>query len=164
MATANGADWCWSGHEERAFLGPPLWNCRTAKLTKGTVNRGHNNSNCAIRVSARHGAGRFSSTSTADQSPLTLAQLPLFWRPCWRYRAFPPAGPARFRAAVMAFPQLWRGGSVGRVPGMGGWVILHASLGRFDFLKPYVYAAGPCVFLVIKFMDELLAPRAWAVC
>ncbi len=41
------------------------------------------------------------------------------------------------------------------------WVILHASLGRFEVLKPAVYAAGPISFiLIVVFMDELLAPRA----
>ncbi len=41
------------------------------------------------------------------------------------------------------------------------WVMLHAYLGRFEFLKPAIYAAGPIAFiLMVVFMDELLAPRA----
>jgi hypothetical protein len=41
------------------------------------------------------------------------------------------------------------------------WVMLHAYLGRFEFLKPAIYAAAPiaCVLLIV-FLDELLAPRA----
>ncbi len=42
-----------------------------------------------------------------------------------------------------------------------GWMIHHASLGRFDALKPGLYLAVPLVFfLVVKFMDELLGARA----
>lgn len=41
------------------------------------------------------------------------------------------------------------------------YVVTHASLGRFEFLKPYVYVAGPVSYvLIIIFLDELLAPRA----
>lgn len=41
------------------------------------------------------------------------------------------------------------------------WIILHAPLGRFEWVKPYVYVAAPIAFLLlVNFMDELLAPRA----
>ena len=41
------------------------------------------------------------------------------------------------------------------------WIILHAALGRFEFLKPLVYVAAPVSFFaMVFFMDELLAPRA----
>ncbi|HBA84624.1 MAG TPA: hypothetical protein DCZ95_11060 [Verrucomicrobia bacterium] len=41
------------------------------------------------------------------------------------------------------------------------WIVLHASLGRFEFVKPALYVAAPLAFLLIAvFMDELLAPRA----
>ena len=41
------------------------------------------------------------------------------------------------------------------------WVIYHASLGRFEPLKPLVYVGAPVSFLaMVFFMDELLAPRA----
>jgi len=73
--------------------------------------------------------------------------------------------PTVFRRAGEAFPR-------SRVPAWiltavdlawVSWVILHASLGRFEFLKPYVYAAAPISFLLIVFfMDELLAPRVLA--
>ena len=41
------------------------------------------------------------------------------------------------------------------------WIILHASLGRFESLKPLVYIGAPVSFFaMVFFMDELLAPRA----
>ena len=41
------------------------------------------------------------------------------------------------------------------------WIILHASLGRFESLKPLVYIAAPVSFFaLVYFVDELLAPRA----
>ena len=40
-------------------------------------------------------------------------------------------------------------------------IVLNAHLGRFEHLKPLIYAAGPVSFiLIVVFMDELLAPRA----
>lgn len=40
-------------------------------------------------------------------------------------------------------------------------IVLNAHLGRFEHLKPLIYAAGPVSFLLmVFFMDELLAPRA----
>jgi hypothetical protein len=51
--------------------------------------------------------------------------------------------------ALMAFNLSWV-----------SWVILHASLGRFEFLKPAVYIVAPLSFVAMAvFMDELLAPR-----
>lgn len=42
-----------------------------------------------------------------------------------------------------------------------GWIIHHASLGRFEPLKPLVYVGVPVSFFaMVFFMDELLAPRA----
>ena len=71
--------------------------------------------------------------------------------------------PGLFRRMVEAFPR-------SKLPalfltaldlGWVSWVILHAPLGRFEFLKPAVYAAAPISFLaIVFFMDELLAPRA----
>jgi len=41
------------------------------------------------------------------------------------------------------------------------WIILHASLGRFESLKPLVYIAAPVSFFaLVYFANELLAPRA----
>lgn len=41
------------------------------------------------------------------------------------------------------------------------WIVLHASLGRFEGLKPWVYVATPLSFLaLVFFLDELLAARA----
>lgn len=43
------------------------------------------------------------------------------------------------------------------------WVavmVYHAPLGRFEWVKPYMYILAPATFFaVIFFMDELLAPR-----
>jgi uncharacterized protein YjeT (DUF2065 family) len=42
-----------------------------------------------------------------------------------------------------------------------GWLIVHASLGRFEYLKPLVYILGPAAYVAaIGLMNELLAPRA----
>jgi len=41
------------------------------------------------------------------------------------------------------------------------FVIHGAHLGRFEFVKPFIYPMAPIAFfLVIYYMDELLAPRA----
>jgi len=40
------------------------------------------------------------------------------------------------------------------------WIVHHAFLGRFEFLKPFIYVAAPVGFLlIIFFMDELLTSR-----
>ncbi|MFC1498705.1 hypothetical protein ACFLS1_09600 [Verrucomicrobiota bacterium] len=41
------------------------------------------------------------------------------------------------------------------------WILHNAALGRFEHLRLLLYLLGPIVFLlVVKFMNELLAPRA----
>lgn len=41
------------------------------------------------------------------------------------------------------------------------WLIFNASLGRFEGLKPWLWVLVPVIFfLVVYFMDELLASRA----
>lgn len=41
------------------------------------------------------------------------------------------------------------------------WIVFHAPLGRFEFLKPGLYLLTPIAFfLLIHFMDELLGARA----
>ena len=41
------------------------------------------------------------------------------------------------------------------------WMVHHANLGRFEYLKPFIYPAAPVAFgLIVFFMNELLAPRA----
>lgn len=41
------------------------------------------------------------------------------------------------------------------------WVVYHAALGRFEFVKPLVPYAGVALFAaLVYFLDELLAPRA----
>lgn len=71
--------------------------------------------------------------------------------------------PQAVRAGMQAFPR-------SRIPAWlltaldlswVAWIILHAQLGRFDWVKPYIYVAAPAAFfLIVIFMDELLAPRA----
>jgi len=42
-----------------------------------------------------------------------------------------------------------------------GYLIQISDLDRFDYLKPAVYVVGPIsLFLLIHYLDELLAPRA----
>ncbi|MBP7830234.1 MAG: hypothetical protein KA248_09990 [Kiritimatiellae bacterium] len=71
--------------------------------------------------------------------------------------------PPAVRRAVAAFPRS-RGPAWLLTALDLAWVaviVLHAELGRFDWLKPYIYAAAPVAFfLIVIFMDELLAPRA----
>ncbi|MBN1270003.1 MAG: hypothetical protein JXB04_10460 [Kiritimatiellae bacterium] len=41
------------------------------------------------------------------------------------------------------------------------WIVLHASLGRFTPLKPWIYVAAPVSFIALVWLlDELLAGRA----
>lgn len=71
--------------------------------------------------------------------------------------------PGAFRRALGAFPRSWLPAWILTAFDLTWvcWVILHAELGRFEFLKPAVYFAGPIsFFLIVIFMDELLAPRA----
>jgi len=71
--------------------------------------------------------------------------------------------PGRVRAAALAFPRS-RGPAwllTALDLGWVAWIVLHAQLGRFEWVKPYLYAAAPLsFFLIVIFMDELLAPRA----
>lgn len=71
--------------------------------------------------------------------------------------------PAQMREALRVFPR-------SRLPAWVllafdvtwvAWVMLHAPLGRFEYVKPWLYAAAPAAFVLMAvFMDELLAPRA----
>jgi len=71
--------------------------------------------------------------------------------------------PGRAREWVRAFPRH-------RVTGIAlaalallwvGWIVMHASLGRFESFRPLVYILVPVsIGLVAYFMDELLAARA----
>mgnify|MGYP003608693188 CR=1 FL=1 len=72
--------------------------------------------------------------------------------------------PNHFRRALLAVPRSrWPGWALTLVDlAWVSWVIYHASLGRFEFMKPWLYVAAPVSFLLIVFfMDELLAPRAF---
>ena len=82
---------------------------------------------------------------------MVLVGLPAVVNPsCWRraMEAFPRSEkPAWFFTAI---DLLWV-----------AYIVLHAQLGRFDVLKPLIYVLTPVsFFLLIKFLDELLAPRA----
>ena len=71
--------------------------------------------------------------------------------------------PEKFMQAARAFPR-------SRIPAWAltaldlfwvSWIVSHAYLGRFEYLKPAIYVAAPLAFcLIVVFMDELLAPRA----
>ena len=72
--------------------------------------------------------------------------------------------PGLFRRALLAFPRSrWPGWALTLFDlAWVSWVIYHASLGRFEFMKPWLYVAAPVSFLLIVFfMDELLSPRAF---
>jgi uncharacterized protein YjeT (DUF2065 family) len=71
--------------------------------------------------------------------------------------------PAAWRRALAEFPRHLPSAWI--LTGMDLlWVsnvVLHAPLGRFEFLKPAIYILGPLSFyLLVKYLDELLAPRA----
>ncbi len=71
--------------------------------------------------------------------------------------------PGLFRKMVLSFPRNKAAAWVLTAVDLYwvAWIVLHAALGRFEFLKPYIYFAAPVSFLlIIFFMDELLAPRA----
>lgn len=41
------------------------------------------------------------------------------------------------------------------------WIVYHARLGRFEYLKPWLFVAAPVSFgLIVWLLDDLLAPRA----
>lgn len=74
-------------------------------------------------------------------------------------RAFPSA----LRRGWMAFPRSKVPGWVLTAVGVVwvAWVVQHASLGRFDGLKPLIPFAAVGLFgAMVYFLDELLAPRA----
>ncbi len=71
--------------------------------------------------------------------------------------------PGGCRRALTAFPRSrlpgWILSAIGVV--WVTWVVQHAALGRFEFLKPVIPVAGLLLFAALVFlMDELLAPRA----
>jgi hypothetical protein len=71
--------------------------------------------------------------------------------------------PSALRRGLAAFPR-------SKFPGWAltlvcvvwvAWVVSHAALGRFEFLKPVVPFAAVALFgAMVYFLDELLAPRA----
>lgn len=71
--------------------------------------------------------------------------------------------PESTRKLLLAFP---RSAMAGRVlTGIDlfwvAWIVFHASLGRFDALKPALYILTPVSYVLITiFMDELLSGRA----
>lgn len=71
--------------------------------------------------------------------------------------------PDRVTVALHRFPRsVWPGRILVAVDLIWvAWVVSHASLGRFEWVRPYVWPlAGAGFFLVIHFMDELLSSRA----
>lgn len=71
--------------------------------------------------------------------------------------------PDAWRRQVVRFPRSrWPGWILAAVDVLWiGWVIWHAPLGRYEFLRPVVLPAVPVVYgLAVVFLDELLAPRA----
>lgn len=71
--------------------------------------------------------------------------------------------PAASRAGLLAFPRhqatAWILTAVDLM--WVTWILLHGNLGPFDAVKPALYLIAPaCFFLLINFLDELLAPRA----
>ena len=41
------------------------------------------------------------------------------------------------------------------------WIVLNASLGRFEYLKPAVYVIAPVFFfMLVNYLDEMLASRS----
>jgi hypothetical protein len=71
--------------------------------------------------------------------------------------------PAGVRRGLEAFPRSrWPGWILTAVAVFWvAWVVQHAALGRFEFLKPFLpFAAMALLASVVFFLDELLAPRA----
>ncbi|MBN1671437.1 MAG: hypothetical protein JXR37_10410 [Kiritimatiellae bacterium] len=71
--------------------------------------------------------------------------------------------PTRVREWARRFPRSLLAGRI-LTAGVVIWVALvlvRAPFGRFENLKPLLYVAAPLFyFLVVRYMDELLAPRA----
>jgi len=73
------------------------------------------------------------------------------------------AFPAAVRRGLDAFPRSKAPGWILTAIGVFwvSWVVYHASLGRFDVLKPAVPVGAVVLFgAMVLFLDELLAPRA----
>ncbi|MGD9781690.1 MAG: hypothetical protein AB7V14_05995 [Kiritimatiellia bacterium] len=71
--------------------------------------------------------------------------------------------PGALRAGLSAFPRSkWPGWMLAAVCTFWvAWVVSHAALGRFSFVKPYVPVLAVLTFAaVVYFLDELLSPRA----
>ncbi|MFH0881031.1 MAG: hypothetical protein V2A34_15050 [Lentisphaerota bacterium] len=72
--------------------------------------------------------------------------------------------PKAFLEVVGQFPRSkWPGWVLSAVDLLCvAWIVYHAHLGSFEFLKPFIFLAAPLSFgLVVFFMNELLAPRAF---
>ncbi|NQT92514.1 MAG: hypothetical protein HQ559_07120 [Lentisphaerae bacterium] len=71
--------------------------------------------------------------------------------------------PGRAREWIRRFPRSRRVGWLLSAAGLvwAGWIVAHASLGRFEYLKPMIYVVVPLAVFIVPFsMRELLAPRA----
>jgi len=71
--------------------------------------------------------------------------------------------PGRSRAWIGKFPRNKRAAWVLTAVDLAwaAWLLIGTPLGRFEDLKPYVYVVAPVAFfLIVTFMDELLAARA----
>jgi len=74
-----------------------------------------------------------------------------------------PLAPAASRTGLLAFPRHTTSAWVLTAASLlwVSWIIPHAALGRFEFLKPALYLLTPAAFfLLINFLDELLAARS----
>jgi uncharacterized protein YjeT (DUF2065 family) len=41
------------------------------------------------------------------------------------------------------------------------WIVLNASLGQFEYLKPAIYVIAPiCFLMLVNYLDEMLASRS----
>jgi len=73
------------------------------------------------------------------------------------------AVPARSREALRRLPRSRAAGWILAAADIAWvvWIVMHATLGRFEGLRPVIYLLAPvAVFLMGMFMEELLAPRA----
>lgn len=77
--------------------------------------------------------------------------------------AFMAGMPAGVRRGLDGFPRSrWPGWLMTSIAVFWvAWVVQHAALGRFEFLKPFLpFAAVALLASVVYFLDELLAPRS----
>lgn len=73
------------------------------------------------------------------------------------------AAPGLSRKALAAFPRSAPAAWVLTAIDLAcvSYIVFNASLGRFDSWKPALYVVAPfCFFLLIQYLDDLLAPRA----